>query len=100
MATSSAPSATPRAAVIAPSDQRRSGNRNSAGNGAAGGWGGVKPTACDPSCRWDVEAALRRSCGVFLLLHAEGALRLAREELADERVVGVEQLLRGARLDD
>ena len=35
-----------------------------------------------------------------VLLHSEGALRFAREELADEGIFGVEQLCRGARLDD
>src|SRR3954454_1918032 len=71
MAIASAPTASPRATVIPPSPPR-----------SAASYLGIVNSARSP------------------LLHAQGTLGLTGEELADERVLGVEELLGGAGLDD
>src|SRR4051812_12523741 len=71
IAIASAPTASPRATVIPPSPPR-----------SAASYLGIVNSARSP------------------LLHAQGTLGLTGEELADERVLGVEELLGGAGLDD
>src|SRR4051794_2878900 len=97
-AMTSAPSATPRAAVTRGSLTGRGSYRGVGASGAAGGTvgggSGIWPIIMDRMLRG------HEAPDMGFLLHAERALRLAREELPHEGVVGVEELLGRTGFDD